>query len=126
MTDQPINTKEGLARVMHTTPESIKHWTELNDGQKASVLEQWPGCSVLHLVFQVRPDDDLIVQARFIGLNMQGADLIFQASEFAETFEVEDHEFDGETGAHIYFDEVGNRVEVRSDGSVVKILSEDL
>ncbi len=122
-----VNTKESLANKMHTTPESLKFWAELNDQQKENVEVQYKGFSVLHFVFQVRPDDDLIVQTRFIGLDPKGADLIFQASEFAETFEVvKIATFNGETGHYSYIDEVGNVIEVRSDGSVVEIPSEDL
>ncbi len=121
-----VNTKQDLANVMNTTPENVKFWAELNEGQKQSVREQWASLNVVQHIFHVRLDNDFVLTGRFIGHGFQGADLIFQASEFAETFEVEDHEFDGETGAHVFFDEVGNVIEVRPDGSVVEIPSEDL
>lgn len=111
---------------MHTTPENVKFWAELNEGQKQSVREQWAALNVIQHVFQVRPDDDFVLTGQFIGPGFQGADLIFRASEFAETFEAEDHGFDAQTGAHIYFDKVGNVIEVRADGSVVSVPSEDL
>ncbi len=59
-------------------------------------------------------------------LTTEQADEIFYASVEGLTLDVDDYEFDAETSAHIYIDEVGNWVEVRSDGSVVEIPSEDM
>lgn len=47
------------------------------------------------------------------------ADEIFNGSDFADIFEVEDSDFNPETGEYSYFDEAGNRIVIDQDGNVL-------